>query len=166
MLRVSVVLLFLCSLVACNPFANNETGNQFVLKKNKLFFMGHDLVDWQGKTLPECELCSFNIHTKKMLPGAMLFRQINNERGDLVFLIASNIRYSFALQTGGQSYSIRVKIEDGKLALTTSSTNSLLLAVNQQKKLTLGGLSYFVLLHKVNLEKESVDVVIWRDNPL
>ena len=123
--------------------------------------MGNKLVHWSDKTLPECQACSFNLYSKKMLPSSMLFKQVNNERGDLVFLSATNIRYSFALQTGGRSYSISIKIAGQEVRLTVARQQEIQLSVNQKQKIRVGLTNYFIKVQKVNREKQSVDIIIW-----
>ncbi len=123
--------------------------------------MRHELTHWSNKTLPQCKQCSFNIYSKKISPSSMLFKQINNERGDLVFLVASNIRYSFALQTGGRSYSIETIIEGNKVKLNIGTQKALYLTVNEKQKITLGLTTYFIKLQRVNSDNESIDLIIW-----
>lgn len=145
-------------LTACNPFIQNETENQFFIKKEKLFFMNHELLTWHNKTLPYCKQCSFNIHTKKMSSGSMLFRQINNKRGDLVFLFATNILQPFALQTGRGSYSIVTKVEQQKVVLSLNSQPPLMLVINQPQRLALEG--YFVSL--ASIRNTALELVFWK----
>jgi hypothetical protein len=161
MLKTFTSLLFLLLLMACMPTSKSEVENQFSQKNKQLLFLDHKLVYWSDKTLPQCKQCSFNIYTKKMLPDSMLFKQINNERGDLVFVVANNIRYSFALQTGGRSYSILVKIEGGKVRLNVGAQQAFYLTVNEKVKITLGLTNYFIKLQEINREKKSVDIIIW-----
>lgn len=166
MLRVSWVFFGLLLLTACNPFAHKEGSNQFTLKKDKLSFMRHELAVWHAKKLPYCTQCSFNIYSKKMFPTPMLFKQINNERGDLVFLAASNIRYSFALQTGGQTYPMMIEKVEGKYILKAPSSSTFTLTLNQVQKLNLGSVSYSFSLQKIHAKQSSVDLVFWLSNPL
>ena len=160
----TIFVLLISMLMACEPSPDGEAGNQFSQKKKQLFFMDHKLVHWSDKVLPYCQRCSFNLYSKKMLPGSMLFKQVNDERGDLVFLSATNIRYSFALQTGGRSYSIAVKIEGEKIQLTVENQQSLLSSVNQKQQIRLGLTNYFIKIQKLNHKKGSVDLIIWPEN--
>jgi len=161
MLYRAIFIFLMLLLAACGPSSNGDKNNQFNKKNKQLFFEDHKLAYWSDKALPECHSCSFNIYSKKMLPGAMLFKQINNERGDLVFLSATNIRYSFALQTGGRSYSIATKIEDKKIKLTIGDLQPLIVSVNQKQQIRLGLTNYFIKVQKLNHEKKSVNVIIW-----
>ncbi len=164
MFRLSALLFSLLLLIACNPFTDNGGDNQFSVKKRNLYFMGHDLGNWSEKQLPYCKQCSFNIHTKKMLPRAMLFKQVNNARGDLVFLSTTNIRYNFALQTGGRSYSIAVMLKEDKVQLTAEGQEALILLVNKKQEIRLGLINYFIKVQKINHENEAVDIIIWPEN--
>lgn len=161
MLRISLVALFLVVLSACNPFSAKQGENQFTKKNKQLSFMGHKLGYWSNKDVPQCTLCSYTIYSKKMIPGAMLFKQINNERGDLVFLAADNIRYSFGLQTGGRTYSIAIKIEGDKTKVTVGQQQPFYLTINQKQKVMLGVNSYFVKLQKIDHEGAAVNLSVW-----
>lgn len=96
-----------------------------------------------------------------MLPGKMLFKQINNERGDLVFLSANNIRYSFGVQTGGQSYSFAIKIEGDKAKFNIEQQQPFYLSLNQKQKVILGVNSYFVKLQEIDHEGKAIDLSVW-----
>ncbi|MCP5076719.1 MAG: hypothetical protein GY951_01475, partial [Psychromonas sp.] len=150
MLFNTIFILFISLLVACKPSADSGKQDQFYQKNKQLFFMDHKLVHWLDKRIPECQTCSFNIYSKKMLPGAMLFKQINDERGDLVFLSATNIRYSFALQTGGRSYSIAVDIEGEKVQFAVEGLQPFIASVNDNQRIRLGFTNYFVKVKKIN----------------
>lgn len=163
MLQRTIFVLLVFLLVACNPSSHGEGDNQFYQKNKQLFFMDHKLIHWADKALPECQSCTFNLHSKKMLPGSMFFKQINNERGGLVFLSATNIRYSFALQTGGRSYSIAVKLGGKATTVTVEGQQPFVAFVNQKQKVRLGLINYFIKIQKLNREKESIDLIIWRE---
>ncbi|PKF61253.1 hypothetical protein CW745_11515 [Psychromonas sp. psych-6C06] len=153
-------------LSACNPFSGDgkaNSNNQFMMKKNKLYFDGHELTEWKNKAIPHCEQCSFNLYTKKMLPGAMLFRQVNNPRGDLLFLSASNIRYGFALQAGGDSHSVRINKKEGEMMMVVDSTITHALIKDMPVTIRLGQDSFNVVLKKIDSKKEAIDLVIWRE---
>lgn len=146
---------------ACKPFSNDEMENQFTQKNKQLLFMGHKLGDWFDTDLPQCKHCSFHIYTKKMPSDTMLFKAIKNERGDLVFLSASNIRHHFALQTGGISYSIGVSLNDKTVLLSADFSKNLNLQLNQAQAVQVGAKGYVVSLQKINVDKNSVDLIFW-----
>ena len=166
MFRLITIILFISSITACKPFSSVESENQFTLKNKQLVFMGHKLGYWSEKEIPQCKLCSFNIYTKKIPKGAMLFKEVNNERGDLVFLSAANLRHHFALQTGGHSYSIGIKINNQMLLLSSAFFEDITLKINEVKLLEMDNENYFVSLQKVNAEKGSVDLIFWFVEPL
>jgi len=161
MLRISTTLLFLALLSACDPSVNQASGNQFRLEKKKLFFLSHELPFWQEEKAPYCEFCSFNLYSKKMLPTSMLFRQVNNESGDLVFLAATNIRHGFALQTGIRSYAIQISQQGEAFTLTYDMQKLMTLHPNQKDSVLLGDERYFVVLRKNDTSEGAVDIIFW-----
>lgn len=161
MLRLGWLVLVLL-LSACDPSANQESANKFILKKGKLYFSHHELTLWQNKTIPYCELCSFNLYSKKMLPGAMLFREVNNQRGDLLFLVASNLRYGFSIQTGGGTHSVQIKEQEGSFSIDFDGGELIRLTLNQKQKISLGGLNYIMLLQKIDVETGALDLIFWQ----
>jgi hypothetical protein len=164
MLQTVTILISLFLLMACMPASKSEIENQFSQKNKQLLFLDHKLVYWSDNALPQCKHCSLNIYTKKMIPDSMLFKQVNNERGDLVFIAASNVRYSFAFQTGGRSYSVSVKIEGEQVRLNVGAQQAFYLTANEKEKITLGLTNYLIKLQKINRKKKSVDMIIWSKN--
>jgi len=148
-------------LSACNPFATNESGNQFRLEKQNLFFEEYMLDHWQEEDIPYCKLCVFSIYNKKMLPGAMLFRQINNSRGELVFFTATNIRHGFALPTGSATYAINAKREGEKFILSTDQQHSVTMLAGQKTIFALDDESYFVWLQENEDDAIALDITFW-----
>lgn len=160
---MGLIGLLLVTLTACDPFSQKTENNQFSMEKKQLIFMGHRLGHWPNKTIPQCMLCSLSIYTIKMAPDLMLFKQINDERGDLFFLVAKNVSHSFAMKTGVYSYSIVLKIEVGSVTLNVDKQPAFSLVVNQKQKVILGGNSYFIELQDIDNKYGAVDINIWSE---
>jgi len=152
-------LLLLVS--ACNPFSSNESGNQFRLEKETLFFQERILTRWQDEQIPYCEQCVFTIYNKKMLPGAMLFRQVNNLRGELVFFTATNIRQGFALPTSLATYAITVKKQGDRFILSTDQQHAVIISAQKKSTLVLDDESYFVWLQENEDDATALDITFW-----
>lgn len=162
MLSIISSLSLLLLLSACDPFTD-DSGNQFSVQKQTLLFENKKLTRWVDKQIPYCERCSFNFYSKKMSSRSMLFRQINNPSGDLVLLVASNIRYGFALQTGAEAYTIVIKTEGERTILSYAQQASALTLVAQQKQIImLGEKRYFVVLQGSDSEQGTVELAFWR----
>jgi hypothetical protein len=161
MLKISSLVILLLLISACKPFSSGKMENQFTQKNKQLLFMDHKLGGWFYTDLPQCKHCSFHIYTKKMPSDAMLFKAIKNERGDLVFLSASNIRHHFALQTGGISYPIGVSLNGKTVLFSADFSKNLNLQINQAQAVQIGEKDYFVSLQKINVDKNSADLIFW-----
>jgi len=166
MLRMSsAVLFFLLFLIsACKPFLGSDMDNQFTLKQQILLFQGQELSHWQGEQIPHCKHCLLSIYTKKMLPGAMLFKQINNSRGELIFFSASNTRHSFALPTGSATYAITAKREAGRFILSTDQQHSVTMLAGQKTIFALDDESYFVWIQENEDDATALDITFWLIN--
>ncbi len=161
MLRMINTLLCLLLLSACSPSTDDKSNNQFSLKKQKIFFLKRELSSWGDQNVIQCTKCTLNIYNKKSLAGAMLFYQVNNPSGDLVYLLVTNISYGFALQTGGSVYFVYIQKNKEKFTLKVGSEISLLLTLNEPQTLVLGDRRYSFSLQDINEEKQSVDLIFW-----
>ena len=166
MLRIRYIGLLLATLAltACNPFSKNSAGSQFVSQKKQLVFMGHRLGNWSDKAIPQCTLCALNVYTIKLNRDVMLFKQINDERGDLVFLAATNVSHRFALQTGVYSYPVAMQIKEGGVEVTIGEQEPFLLILNQKQKMLLGEINYFIELQLIDIKHGAVDLNIWSES--
>ncbi len=161
MLRMINTLLCLLLLSACSPSTDDKSKNQFSLKKQKIFFLKRELSSWGDQNVIQCTKCTLSIYNKKSLAGTMLFYQVTKQSGDLVYLLATNIRYGFALQTGGSVYFVYIQKNEEKFMLKVGSEISLLLTLNKTQTLTLGDRHYSFSLQDINEEKQSVELVFW-----
>jgi len=96
-----------------------------------------------------------------MLPGTMLFRQVNNPRGELVFFGATNIRQGFALPTSLATYAITVKKQGGKFILSTDQQHAVIISSQQKSTLVLDDESYFVWLQENEDDATALDISFW-----
>lgn len=88
----------------------------------------------------------------------MLFRQINNANGDLVFFYVTGAQHNFALNTGSAQYSVQLKIEDSNLSLAVKQ-QQLKLKLNQVTELKLGTYNYWVLLEKLDFLQPKIQLL-------
>ena len=166
MLRFIGRLLCLLLLSACNPFSQGSVGNQFSLVKQTLFFEDNEVTDWAASNIPQCKLCTLTIESKKMVNGSMRFRHVNNARGDLVVLSATNVVYGFALQTGGDVHAISIKKQQEAFKLTYGKHHDkLIMKPNEKKIIKLIEDRYFVWLRKNESNPNAVNLVFWRATP-
>ncbi len=158
------LLLITLGLIGCNPFSKTLDDNQFVVKRERLVFMGHKLGHWGSKAIPQCTLCSLSIYTIKLASDVMLFKQINDERGDLFFLAAREVHSSFAMKTGVYSYLVTLKIEEGNANISIDKQPPFTLVIGQKQKVSLAGNNYFVELQLIDNKYDSIDLNIWSES--
>jgi len=169
-LTLITALLLVC---ACNPFNPIDPDNQFTLKDNNLYFTQRLLCSWEtGVTRPVCLHCSKNVYAKQSPGGQMLFRQINDESGDLVVFYANKVQHSFALNTGETQYSVQLKTVNKQLQISING-DQIKLQEKDKIVLRLGAKEYFILLQKLQFISESdpkfspkqlnyfADILIW-----
>lgn len=173
-MKIHLTLLFsLLLLSACKSSGREEGDNQFTLDNGSLYFSQKFISSWgNDTTLPVCNECSKNIYTQYTPTGPMLFRQVNNENGDLVLLYATHAQHFFAVNTGSNQYTVRLHIEDKNLQLLINR-QQIHLTLNEKVEFSLGSQSYFILLTKLNfiaikkdgLEPQQTDykanIIIW-----
>lgn len=166
------LLLLLCG---CGPRVREESNNQFSLIDGYLYFSERFISNWANDIqLPVCKSCSKNVYSQYSPSGPMLFRQVNDENGDLVLLYATDVQNFFALNLGSVQYSVTLHINDDNLHLMIEQ-QIIPLQLNKKIKFKLGLQSYYALLSKLNflnVEKQDLklqkinyeaDITIWID---
>lgn len=169
-----LTLLLTLTICACDRAVIDERNNQFSVKEGQLYFTKQFISNWASDIqLPICNNCSKNVYSQYSPTGPMLFRQVNNENGDLVLLYATGVRDLFALNLGVSQYSVSLKMTDNKLQLSVDQ-KTVSLELNQRIKFQLDGRDYYVLLTKLNptLQQKSnlmpqrtsyeADITIWQ----
>ncbi|MFT6987265.1 MAG: hypothetical protein ACJAT7_003119 [Psychromonas sp.] len=172
-----LALIFsLLLLTACSPSNSNENKNQFTFSQGGLYFSQRLITNWAEEiALPVCHECTKQTDKKYTADGPMLFRQINNGNGDLVFLYVTGAQHNFALKTGSAQYSVHLKMADKKLSLSVNQ-QQIQLKLNDIIELKLGTQNYSILLEKlkfINDETQSLaskparyqaNILIWLNN--
>ncbi|WP_019615675.1 hypothetical protein [Psychromonas ossibalaenae] len=149
-MRIQLQLFFsLILLFACGPAKKFQSNNQFTFNNGGLYFSQRLISDW-GKdvAVPVCKECSKHVYTAYTPTGPMLFRQVNNGRGDLIFFYAANAQHSFALNTGSGQYMAHLQLKNKKLYFSVNE-ESIELKLNEQNTFQFGSQSYFVSLKKI-----------------
>lgn len=176
-MKKCLALIFnLLLLTACTPANKKESENQFTFQQSGLYFSQRFITSWRDELpLPVCNECSKQTDKKHTENGPVLFRQINNGNGELIFFYVTGAQHNFALNTGSGQYSVHLKIEDSKLALSINQ-QQIKLQVNDLIDLKLGTQNYLVALEKLNFIKAKTDslgpspanyqanILIWLNN--
>ncbi|WP_028866294.1 hypothetical protein [Psychromonas aquimarina] len=173
-MRIQLQLLFsLILLCACGPAKEFQPKNQFTFENGGLYFSQRLISDWvKDVAVPVCKECTKHVYTAYTPTGPILFRQINNGRGDLIFFYAANALHSFALNTGSGQYMAHLQLKDKKLYFSVNQQR-IELKLNEQNAFQFGAQSYFISLTKIkfidNIRQDSqpkqreyrADILIW-----
>lgn len=162
--------------MGCTPSNDKESENKFTFQQNGLYFSQRFISSWREENpLPVCSECSRQTDKKHTENGPMIFRQINNANGDLVFFYVTGAQYNFALNTGSDQYSVHLNIEDSKLSLAVN-LQQIKLKLDETIELKLGTQKYWVLLEKLDFIKAKTEslgpspanyeanILIWLNN--
>jgi len=146
-------------LIACTPPNANKSDNQFTFHQGGLYFSQRFISNWKEEfALPVCHQCSKQTDKKHSADGPMLFRQINNGNGDLVFFYVTDAQHNFALNTGSAQYSVHLKIEDSHLSLSVNQ-QEIQFKLNEIIELQLGTQHYLVSLEKLDFIKTKTKIL-------
>jgi hypothetical protein len=122
-----------------------------------LYFSQQFISHWgKERTLPICYHCNKYTEKKHTPMGSMLFRQVNDGNGELVFFSASDAQYGFALKTGRGQFSVRLQNEGEHLQLLINH-QKIHLTVNEITELTLADQNYYILLEQFKLSEYKVE---------
>lgn len=80
----------------------------------------------------------------------MFFKQITDERGDLVLYYTNNVAHNFAFNTGIEQHTAILTVNDGKISLKINN-QQVNLKLTRVSEFTINQQSYYVALQKLKI---------------